>query len=226
MMDEFSVGGDDFMAFVKKKYRKLHSGQKCTASKKRNKKRNSDIFNGNVYDADSFVFLYILMSVFLIAFCVYTVHRIWFSPTTVDNTVKQIVAFEAGETYDDEYILTSAQGETYKILFWDKLENKEAIENACDGLTELTVYVTEVEPHKGQAGYWSIKEIQYQNTVILSFEETNRLCQENITPLIYFSGGFAVLWGLYIAGSIVVGRNPEKYKKYVKLFFKEGYVKY
>ena len=206
------------MAFVRKKNRKLHRGKKRTASKK----RKSDIFNGNVYDADSFVFIYILGSVFLIALCAYTVHRIWFSPTTVDNTVKQIVAFEAGETYDDEYILTSAQGETYKIHFWDKLENREAIEDVCDGLTELTVYVTEVEPNKGQAGYWSIKEIQYQSTVILSFDETNRLCQENITPLIYFSGGFAVLWGLYIGVPLLSVAILKNIRSMLSCFSKRG----
>ena len=38
---------------------------------------------------------------------------------------------------------------------------------------------------------------------------------------------FAVIWGVLVVGSIIVGRDPKKYgKRIVRLFFKDGYVRY
>ena len=62
---------------------------------------------------------------------------------------------------------------------------------------------------------------------LLSFDETNRWHQEEYWPLIFFPVIFAIVWGAFVAGSIIVGRNPKKFsKKVIKLFFKDGYVKY
>ena len=73
----------------------------------------------------------------------------------------------------------------------------------------------------------SIKAILNGDAYLLSFDETNRWHQEEYWPLLFFPIVFAIVWGAYVAGSIIVGRNPKKFsKKVIKLFFKDGYVKY
>ena len=69
MVDEMSIGGNDFIEFVKKKYRILHDGK---AIKKKQKK---DIFNGNIRDSSSYVFAYTLVSVIafgMLVWCIYS----------------------------------------------------------------------------------------------------------------------------------------------------------
>ena len=222
IIDEFAVGGCDFIAFARKQYRKLHNGQALPVAKKSKR----DIFNGNVMDAGGFLFVYILLSVFILAFGVFIAYYIWFCPTNVENTVEQKVTFEAGTVDGEKYMMTSASGEVYQIQYWNKRTNRNAIEKACQSSVELTVFSKEIKGKTGTTQSWSIAEIRSANEVLLSFDETNRLHQKDFAPLIWFPIGFEILWGLFIAGSIIVGRNPRKYRKYVKLFFKSGYVNY
>lgn len=222
MIDEFAVGRYDFIAFVRKQYRKIHKGQALPVVKKSKR----DIFNGNVLDAGGFLFVYISLSVFILAFGVFIAYYIWFCPTTAENTIEQKVAFEAGAADGEKYMMTSASGETYQIQYWNERANRSAIEKACQDSAELTVFSKEIKDKTGTTRSWSVAEIRSENEVLLSFDETNRLHEKDFAPLIWFPIGFEILWGLYIAGSVIVGRNPRKYRRFVKIFFKEGYVRY
>lgn len=222
MIDEYAIGGYDFIAFVRKQYRKLHKGQALPVVRK----DRGDIFHGNVTDACGFLFAYISVGVFILAFGVFMAYNIWFCPTSAGNTAEQKVTFEAGVVDDEEYIMTSSSGEAYRILFWNERENRNAIEKACRNSAELTVFSKEVKDKKGTTQYWNVAEIRSENEVLMSFDETNRLNQKEFAPMIWLPIGFAIHWGLFIAGSIIVGRNPRKYRKFVKLFFKSGYVRY
>ena len=69
MVDEFSIGGKEFINLVKKKYRTLHNGQslpKITKSK-------NDIFNGHVKDVTGFYVAYGLVSIILVGFIIFMV---------------------------------------------------------------------------------------------------------------------------------------------------------
>ena len=122
--------------------------------------------------------------------------------------------------------MTSTDNKLYKIRFIGEGFNFDKIKSVCDGKTLLTTYSKEVTPDDAD-DYYAIKAIRYENSDLLSFDETNRWHQEEYWPLLFFPIVFAIVWGASVAGSIIVGRNPKKYsKKVIKLFFKDGYVKY
>ena len=220
MIDGFAVGGAEFIGFVRKQYRKRHDGLPLPIIKK----AKHDIFGGNVYDAGGFVFVYILLSVIILIFGIIIAYNIWLNPSTAKNTVEQTVIFEEAVPEDDKLVMTSSQGEVYKIFYYDDLSDAERIENLCDGISEVTVYSQHVTPEKAP-DYMSLKAIKSGEDYILTFDETNRINTKNQTPIIIIPIVFALLWGLFVFLSIKVGRNPKKYKRFVKLFFKPEYIK-
>lgn len=222
MIDEFSVGGIEFIAYVRKRYRTIHNGQ---ALPKIHKTKH-DIFNGNVEDVSGFVFVYIMFSVLIVAFAIFLVWYIYFTPNTAANTVEQQVSFTSHIVEGNEIVLTSSDNKLYKIRFIGDGFDSDEIKSICDGKTVITIYSKEITPDD-EDDYYSIKAILNEGAYLLSFDETNRWHQEEYWPLLFFPVIFAIVWGAYIAGSIIVGRNPKKFsKKVIKLFFKDGYVKY
>ena len=222
MIDEFSEGGTEFIAYVKKRYRTIHNGQTLPMIRK----NKHDIFNGNVEDVFGFMFVYIMISVVIVAFAIFLICYIYFTPSTVDNTVEHQVSFISFIDNNDEIVLTSSDNKLYKIRFIGDGFNSDKIRSICDGKKVLTTYSKEVTPDD-EDDFYSIKAILDGDTYLLSFDETNRWHQEEYWPLIFFPVIFAIAWGGFVAGSIMVGRNPKKYsKKVVKMFFKDGYIKY
>jgi hypothetical protein len=167
-----------------------------------------------------------MISVLIVAFAIFLLWYIYFTPNTVANTVEQQVCFTSCIVEGNEIVLTSSDDKLYKIRFIGDGFDSSEIKAISDGKTLLTTYSKEVTPDD-EDDYYSIKAIRYESTDLLSFDETNRWHQEEYWPLLFFPIVFAIVWGAYVAGSIIVGRNPKKFsKKVIKLFFKDGYVKY
>ena len=222
MIDEFSVGGIDFIAYLRKRYRTLHKGQALPKIRK----TKHDIFNGNVDDVFGFMFAYIMIGVVIVAFAIFLVWYIYFTPNTVANTVEQQVTFTSCTTKGDEIVLTSSDNKLYKIRFTEDEFDSTKIKAISDGKTVVKTYSREVTPDD-EENYYSIKAILLDDTYLLSFDKTNRWHQEELWPLIFFPVILAIVWGACVAGSIIVGRNPKKFsKKIIKLFFKDGSIKY
>ena len=222
MIDEFSVGGMEFIAYVRKRYHTIHNGQALPKIQK----NKHDIFNGNVEDAFGIILSYIVVSVLIVAFAIFLVWYIYFTPGTVANTVAQQVSFTSCLIEDNEIVLTSSDNKLYKIRFIGDGFDSDKIKSICDDKKVVTTYSTEVTP-EDEDDYYFIKAIHNGDVYLLSFDETNRWHQEEYRSLLFFPIIFAIVWVAYIVGSIIVGRNPKKFsKKVVKLFFKDGYVKY
>ncbi len=222
MVDEFSIGGDDFIKLVKKKYRTIHDGKSIPKIYK----TKYDIFNGNVTDAGGFLFAYIIVAVLLIGLVILMVVYTYFSPSTKSNTIERSVRFISCDAKQEEVVLTSADKQIYVIRFIDDQFNSKDIQAICDEKTVVTAYSTEVTPRYAD-DYYSLKAIVHNGRYLLSFEETNRFHSQEYRPLIAFALGMFLLFGVYVAGSIVVGRNPKKFSKRVtRLFFKDGYIKH
>jgi len=221
LIDAYAIGGKEFVAHVKKRYRTLHNGEaipKIQAS-------GRDPFHGNIHNPGEFLFAYVLGSVVIVGFSVFLVWMIFFNPSTADNTPRQEIAFTVCDAVDGEVALTASDGKLYKIENADADFETEAIKGVCDGQTVLTVYAEEVTPDDADA-YYSVKSILYGDAALVSFEETNRWYREASWPILLFPLVLAILWAGVIVGSIIVGRNPDRYKPWVVgLFFKPGYVK-
>ena len=102
----------------------------------------------------------------------------------------------------------------------------EKIKSMCDGKAVLTVCVrgrTSEESGK----YYSVKAVFHDGEWLFGFDDANRLRREHSKPVMIISSAIGVLLIAYIAGTIIVGRNPRKFgKKIVALFFKDGYIRY
>lgn len=216
MIDEFAVGGMEFIWFANRKYRKLHKN--CIIPKIQNKK---DIFNGNIESPGEFIFVFVLMAVVLIVTTILCCSTIFH---TVSNTTEQQAVFQSYRMEDNTLILQATDGEIYKISHADKLQT-EKITSLCDGKTEVIVYGKQYKLDEGITDY-SVKAIANQDIYLLSFRETNRLEYLEALPVLLILLALNLLWGIFVACAIIVGRNPAKHSPaIVKFFFKPEYVK-
>ena len=200
----------------------MHKGQRLPEMHK----AKYDLFNGNVVDAGGTLFAYILVTVFLIGLVISTVVFTFFSPSNVNNTIEQSVSFISCKANQEEVVLTSADKKTYVIQFIDDQFNAREIQAICDGETVVTAYSIEITAVDGDK-YYSAKAIVHNGRYLLSFDETNKFHSQGTCWLIMLALGALLLCGMIMTGSIIVGRNPQKFsKKFVRLFFKDGYIKY
>lgn len=222
MIDEFAVGGPEFIAYVRKQYRKMNDGKQLPKFQK----NRFDIFNGNVRNPGEFVFIFALIAFLILAIAVFIVWHVFFFKSTVDNTVAQNVTFISCEVKDDEIVMISSDNALYKIVnFGDDLDIDE-LSSVCDGSTPLTAYSKEITPKNGD-DYYSLKAICKDDSYLISLEDSNRWHREQNWKAIFIPIGFAVYWGIIVGCSVIVGRNPKKFgRKVVRLFFKDGYVKF
>ena len=220
-VDILSIGGRDFLAHIKKQYGMLHNGQAVPQAVR----SKNDLFRGHVEDPTGMIVAYVAMFLLILGVGAATTWYIY-APATTDNVETKHASFRSFSKSDKDLILTTTDGQIFKIRFADASIDSEKIKAVCDGKTVLTVYSEKVTP-KHEEDYHSVKAIVYNDTHLLTFEDTNRLHIKEYRPLLFFVGGFLVLWSIFVLGSIIVGRNPQKYgKKIVGLFFKDGYVKY
>lgn len=221
MVDEFSIGGKEFINLVKKKYRTLHNGQ----SLPKITKTKNDIFNGHVNDVAGFYIAYGMVSVLLVGFIIFLVCESCI-PKNVNNTVEQTITFISCDVKEDEVILTSADDNIYKIQYAAEQIDFQEIKSICNGESKVTTYSKEVTPDD-EEDFYSIKAIKYNDRYIFSFEEENKLYRQEGLPIVALFLFMLLVWLAFIVASVVVGRNPQKFsKKVVKMFFKDGYINY
>lgn len=220
LVDALYVGGYDFIKQVKKKYSAFNGGKGVP-----NVKPKVDIFNGHVKDVTGFYIAYGIMVVFSIGFLIFSLCVVYL-PRTESNTTEQTVTFTAYEEADDQIILYSADEKIFKITYTDDQLDREKIKEICNNNSAVVTYSEEVNPDDGE-DYFSLNAIKYNDSYILSFDETNKLNKEENFPIVIMAIVIVLLmWGLIIA-TVIVGRNPQNYSKWViKALFKDGYIEY
>lgn len=220
LVDALYVGGYDFINQVKKKYREFNGERNIPDIKPKH-----DIFNGNVNDATGFLIAYGIMAVFTVAFLIFAICTVYL-PKTESNTTEQKVVFVSCEEVGEDVVLTTADNKIFKIQYVDEQFNGEKIEEICNGDAAVITYSEEVTPKDGD-DYFALDAIKYDNNYILTFGETHRLYKQEKFPVIILAIVFVLaVFGLII-GTIIVGRNPQRYsKRVVRMFFKDGYINY
>ena len=218
MIDEFAVGGSDFILFAHQKYRSIHHNRSIPHAE--NKK---DIFNGNINSTGEILFVFISIGIIGIALLIFTA-CLTFLPSSPNNTAEQQAVFQSFRTENNCLILQTADAQIYKIDFADKLQT-EIITSVCDGKTEVTVYAKQYNSEDSGV-YYSVIAIASDGKDILTFDETNRLHRQEWCLVFIMGVVLSSFLFAYIVGSIIVGRNPTKYSpNVVKFFFKPEYVK-
>ncbi|MBO5270255.1 MAG: hypothetical protein J6B77_05685 [Clostridia bacterium] len=221
MIDEMATD-TQFLGFAQREYRRIYKGQSIP---ERKTTQRFDPFRGNISDAGVLLFVYILVGAIAVGFLVFVSIYVFAMPFTESNTTQVEVVFESFKFEDNTVIMTNAAGDVYKIRSVPADFDTVAMEEIANSHTLVTVYCDYYENDNGTE-YALIRAIREGDRDIFSFEESSALHTREYWPLIPFVSLFPLAWGAYIAFSIVVGRNPRKYRKIIHWFFKPEYVRF
>ena len=220
MIDEFSVGGTEFLLMAKKRYRALNGGRAIPEVKSKRK----DVFNGHVDDAGGLIFVYILIGGLFAGFLGFMVTYVYFMPPTAETCERMEMVFDYWDGNDSSLALHPGEGTLCRLRDLDGSVDPEPIKAICDGQTPVTVYVDLIKPDDGEP-FYDVRALAVDGQYLFSFEDARRIHRKEGLPLVLIAAGFAVLWAVFVFFSIRVGRNPERYsKRVIRLFFKDGYV--
>lgn len=219
-IDELAVGKYEFLAFANIQYQKLNNGKSIPS-----RALKTDIFNGNVERPGEFVFAYIVISLFCIGMIVLC--AIISVPRTADDLEYASLAFERYEIQDKDLLLYAKDDPKYYIIpeYEALLSDANEFISLCNSGeifdVGFVVYDKADVPHYAPE---SIKKSD--GTVCLSMEAVHDYQRGNSLVYCLLLVGFAVVCFAYIAVSIYVGRNPEKFsRRFIRLFFKDGYIR-
>lgn len=220
-IDESAVGRIDFIRFADRQYRILHDEMAIPEYRS-----DHDLFNGHVKNATELIIAYILVGTITVGLLIFSVVYVYCMPDHEANTDSRQVCFTTCTLQKDTLIMTSTEDQIYKIQFSGDQVDIQKIKAVCDGETIVTAYTKNVAV-KGEDPYFSVKAIRCDGDYIFSFEESNQLRQKAYRTTIVFAGVLNLAWFAYVAGSITVGKDPQRFsEKTIRLFFKDGYVRY
>lgn len=219
-IDTMSVGVSLFISFVHEEYMKLYKRKLPYIERSKN-----DLFNGHIRSPGEFIFVYVTLALVALVFLGIVVWIVYWPPS-VNNTIEKHTAFSTYTVYEDDIVLNSVDNQVYKISIPEDRIDASRIKELCDGKTMVTVYCKEVTP-ENEVKYFNIKAFLYNGEYVLTFEQYYEFqIQGGWKPVVIILF-FDLLIAFFIVGSIIVGRNPQKYgRRIVRLFFKESYVSY
>lgn len=216
VIDWLSLGNRDLIILANKKYKESY-GKPIPKTKK----LKYDIFNGHISDPGGILVAFVLGYLVIIILAILIVSIIWDNPFSNFETVQ--ASFSSCYRDDEDINLMSVDGDKYIIRFVPEEYDTKKIEAICDGYTVLDVQVKRYTS-KDKSPYYLVKSIYKNKIEIISKNEISEFQKNRNFVFIWFPIGFFILWSGCTVVSIIVGRNPKKYAKYVKLFFKPGYI--
>ncbi len=220
LLDEIAVGRAEFLAFARKRCRALWNGRAIPQLTK----SRWDLFNGHIENPGEFLFIYGLLTLFFLGYMIVAFIFI-LKPMTPEDTVSKQVIFVSCESQVEELLLHDGSETVYKMRHAPEALPLEKLSAICDGKTVIDIYVKEITPDEG-APYLSVEAIYENGNGIWSFEDNNALNRKESVPLLWTIFGLNAIWLLFVVISIIVGRNPHKYRRVIYLFFKPSYVRF
>lgn len=220
-IDDSAVGKNEFLTFAKKQYRIKNDGKAIPKAE-----MGSDIFKGNIEQAGIMIFLYVLIGLLFLAMIVFVM--IDFMPVTAKDLEYKTLSFESYEVQEGYLLLYTAENtECYSIpAYCELLENPESFIELCNSGKSFEVGYRFDE--ENDVRYYDVHSIAGQDEqVYLTPEIVHSYRCEDIWKLYLIFGVLGLLYFAFVAMSIYVGRNPERFsRKFVRLFFDDQYVRY
>lgn len=220
-IDDSAVGKNEFLTFAKKQYRIKNDGKAIPKAK-----MGSDIFKGNIEQAGSMIFSYVLIGSLGLAMMLFVM--IFSIPVTADDLEYKTLSFESYEVKENNLLLYTAKNtECYSIpAYYELLENPESFKELCNSGKSFEVgYQFDEET---EIRYYDVYNIEGQDEQIyLTPESVYSYRWKDVWKLYLFFGIYELIWLSYVAMSIYVGRNIDKFsRKFVRLFFKDEYIRH
>lgn len=166
----------------------------------------SRLFNGNVYYPGEFIAVWVILLAFIVGWwimCMNTgLHK--------RDYVRTNLVYEGSYRKEDRIVLTLS-GKEYKA--WASLCDLEGINKLKEG-ESLSVITSKDE----------LVCIRYDNKELLSQEDAESHDVEDKRQISIFFGILAVFWLIYVAASVYVMCNAERFPRLVKWFVKPSYL--
>ena len=216
-VDMMSRGFADFLRTANKGYRRHHKRGIPPPD------REKDLFHGNIRGTDELILGYSIGTVVIIGIVIFLMALPFIKYDESSTTLRETTLLTY--RYDDNDIFfTASDGYEYELRNYDDSTDVEAIIALCGSDEQLYIYCRKVNPKHGD-DYYNMKAIKVGDEFVLTFDETNRLEQNSNMFGIPFAIGFLIYWIVTLIMTVVVGRNPRKYKKLAPLFFKKSQIR-
>lgn len=210
MVDTFAIGGEKFIKTVKKEYSKHHNGKFLPNIKN----TKWDPFRGNIRNPGTYVTGYIIVGLLMVAFLFQVLYSLYV-PDSPNSTKERNVFFQSWQMEEDNLLLRASDDMLYKIIWIDETVDLQRIRELCDGETILTAYADTDRSDEGEE-YYLVKALFCQGEEIIGFEDTDRIYRQETWSFIFLPIAGCVAWAVFVILSIVVGRNPKKFRKKIK----------
>ena len=182
------------------------------------------LFHGHVVRPVEFLVAYILGGIVIAALAVLVARYVFFWTEQNEKVSEQQVIFESYSINGEDTRLVSSDNQLFEVS--GSWQDADSLERICGGGRTITVF-SKAMKSKGEGDFYSVKALYDGEECLLSFEEANKLHIAKTWPMMLFPLAFVVIWGLLFAGTIIVGRNPSHYSKFVvRLLFRDGYIRY
>ena len=220
-IDDMAIGKQKFLDHARKQYRIRNNGKAIPVSTNGKK----DLFYGNVESPGEFIFVYILIGAVIVGMLILI--TVDFAPKSPGDLDYATLSFDRYEVVEERLQLyTSDDPMYYSIIgYRETMTDSETFLAHCDAGEKFTIgytmYAKADEPHYGIECMTG-----KDGRTHLTMEAVHDYRYGDAWALYLIFGGFGLLWFVYVAMSIYVGRHPEKFSpRFVYLcFFKPGYI--
>lgn len=197
-------------------------GKKKQPKTREVKKKWYDVFNGHVSSPGEFILIYVMIGAISIGAMIML--AVASTPKAAEDLTYKTLSFERYEVQDKNLRLYAENEPYYTIpAYGELMTNPEVFTSAvADGTTFVVGYEYYDE---ADIPYYGIESIVGTDGVVyLSMDEVHEYRWGEATIAVAVFGFLTVFWIIYVALSIYVGRNPDKFsRKTIRLFFKDGY---
>lgn len=208
-----SENGADFLMTVSAGYRKTHGNRNMPEMPALQKDNGG--FRAHVYNPGEYLFIFILLTVFIVGMGVWLViHDL--IPVKEKDAEHYSLTFSSWEMDEDKLLLYSDQMQgAFQIGgYEDYVSEKGRLIEKCDGSTEFSVWAKQFTP-KDDDPYFRVYALSSGNEVYRTFEDSSAYKRQQIPMTIAIFGAFLAIWLLFSGFLYMVGSNPQRFPKWI-----------
>lgn len=185
------------------------------------------LFGGNVYNPGEFVFIFILIGLIPVAAALFLLHLDRaVSPKDLYQETCTVTSYQFTENDDgDKRLELELPGYTAAFYTWgiepDSAKMAQIEQEIAD---KVTFIVSFPKSDQNKKDLIPIIQLESADHVYLSLANYNHDTLKARNELILLSGGFEVLWLLFVLTFSYVVRHADKHPKLVRLFVKPSYL--
>lgn len=167
----------------------------------------SRLFNGNVQSPGEFIFIWVLIFVYIVGMGIFCICLGWHGKGSYEYRSERFVrAYRKNDT-----IVLETDGGDYSA--WAHLCDEGALLSLKEG-SELTLVTAKDD----------LLAAEYGGKELLKLSDSEDYMRENVMTFVGIFGIFALVWAAFVAVSVYVMCNAEKYPRLIKLFVKPSYL--